>query len=212
MPRIKATKTRLEASAARAASSSPPPASIAARIRSIRRRKGITLERLSNDCGLDRGYLSRIERGHKTPSIATLLKIGEALGVQMAHLFGETVEQSAITVVRHTQYKPFSGPRNAKDAVMMVLPQSEARRASLVVVSPGAETTLGPAEHSGEEIIFVLAGQVGVSFADHEVTLSEGDCVHFDGHLKHTIRKVGDGHARAAVIVIQDLPPGARSV
>jgi len=80
----------------------------------------------------------------------------------------------------------------------------------MVMVSPGSETVLGPANHPGEEIVFVLEGQAEVSFADRKVTLAEGDCVHFDGHMKHAIRKVGQGRAQALVIVIQDLPKGRR--
>lgn len=211
MPRNTPAKRR-SAPPTLAKSAEPNPASIAARIRSIRQRKGVTLEQLAAQCALDRGYLSRIERGHKTPSIATLLKIGEALGVQMAHLFGEAVGPDAITVVRHTEYKPFPGPSNGKEhALTMVLPQSAARRLSLVMVSPGAAPTLGSADHSGEEMIFVLEGEVEVSFADRKVALSEGDCVHFDGHLKHGVRRLGTGRARALIVVGQDLAKGVRA-
>jgi transcriptional regulator with XRE-family HTH domain len=188
----------------------PTPPSIAARIRSIRQRKGITLEELARECGLDRGYLSRIERGHKTPSIGALMKVGEALDVQMAHLFGESIEPSAITVVRRNQYTTFPGPPGAKDIFEMVMPESAARRVSLVMVSPGPETTTGAAEHPGEEIIFGLEGQTEVSFADRTITIAEGDCVHFDGHLKHSIRKVGSARTRALVIIVQDLRKGSR--
>src|ERR1700691_1220500 len=75
------------------------PKAISARIKSLRRKKGITLERLASETGLDRGYLSRIERGQKTPSIAALLKIAAAMRVQMAHLFGEGVGPYSIAVV-----------------------------------------------------------------------------------------------------------------
>jgi transcriptional regulator with XRE-family HTH domain len=177
------------------------PAPIATRVRSIRRHKGITLERLSSETGLDRGYLSRVERGHKTPSLATLMKIGAALGVQMAHLFGETVGSSPITVVRRTQYKPFPGSPGAQEhAMMMIMPESETRALSLVMVSPGSAPAPS-SEHDGEEAIFVLDGQIEVSFVDRKVTLEEGDCVHFDGHLQHAIRKSGYGRSRALIIV-----------
>jgi transcriptional regulator with XRE-family HTH domain len=188
----------------------PASPSIAARIRSIRQRKGITLEQLASDCGLDRGYLSRIERGHKTPSIGALMKVGEALDVQMAHLFGESIEPSAITVVRRTQYTAFPGPPGSKDVFEMVMPESAARRVSLVMVSPGPESATGAAEHSGEEIIFGLEGQTEVSFADRTISIAAGDCVHFDGHLKHSIRKLGSARARALVIIVQDLRKGSR--
>ena len=185
--------------------------SIAARIRSLRLRKGITLEDLSELTQLDRGYLSRIERGHKTPSIATLMKVGEALGVQMSHLFGETVEPSAITVIRHSEHTPLhqEGPAAGRaahsgEAFYLIMPQSESSRVSMALLQPTAENSIGAADHAGEEIIYVLDGQAEVSFADRKVVLGAGDCVRFDGHLKHAIRKVGHARARALVIVVQD--------
>lgn len=174
---------------------------IAARLRAIRRHKGVTLERLSSLCGLDRGYLSRIERGQKTPSLAALLSIGKALDVQMSHLFGETVGPSPITVVRQAQYKDFPGVRSAHEQFAMVMPHSETRRLSLVMVSPGTAPIAAGVEHAGEEIVFVLDGEIEISFVDRKVCLAQGDCVHFDGHLKHAIRRTGTRAARALVIV-----------
>lgn len=177
------------------------PDPIAARLRSIRRHKGVTLEQLSALCGLDRGYLSRIERGQKVPSLAALLSIGKALDVQMAHLFGETVGPSPITVVRHAQYKDFPGARTGHEHFAMIMPQSETRRLSLVMLSPDSTPTPGGVEHAGEEIVFVLDGEIEVSFVDRKVSLAQGDCVHFDGHLKHAIRRIGNRPSRALIIV-----------
>jgi transcriptional regulator with XRE-family HTH domain len=181
------------------------PDPIAARLRSIRRHKGVTLERLATLCGLDRGYLSRIERGHKTPSLAALLSIGKALDVQMAHLFGETVGSSPITVVRQAQYKEFPGSGSGYEHFAMIIPQSQARKLSLVMASPDVTPTPAGVEHAGEEIVFVLEGEVEVSFVDRKVTLAQGDCVHFDGHLKHAMRRIGNRPARALIIVGEGL-------
>lgn len=177
------------------------PDPIAARLRSIRRHKRVTLERLASLCGLDRGYLSRIERGHKTPSLAALLSIGKALDVQMAHLFGETVGPSPITVVRQAQYKDFPGAHTGYEHFEMIIPQSDARRLSLVMVSPDITPTPAGVEHAGEEIVFVVEGEIELIFVDRKVSLTEGDCVHFEGHLKHAMRRIGNRPARALVIV-----------
>lgn len=194
-----ARKRSAASPAAKAQAQAPDP--IAARLRAIRRRKGVTLERLASLCGLDRGYLSRIERGHKTPSLAALLSIGKALDVQMAHLFGETVGSSPITVVRQAQYKDFPGARSGYEHFAMIIPQSDARRLSLVMVSPDITPTPAGVEHAGEEIVFVLEGEVEVSFVDRKVSLVQGDCVHFEGHLKHAMRRIGNRPARALIIV-----------
>jgi transcriptional regulator with XRE-family HTH domain len=185
------------------------PKAIAARIKSIRRKKAITLERLARDTGLDRGYLSRIERGHKTPSIAALLKIAAAMGVQMAHLFGEAVGPNSIRIVRRSAYRAFPGPTASNEhSLMLVLAQSAAHRLSAYLISPGQQPTAGSADHPGDELIFVLAGQVEIGFADRKVCLGEGDTVHFDGHLRHDIRRVGRRSAQALIVVAQD-PPGS---
>ena len=142
----------------------------------------------------------------KTPSIATLMKIAGSLDIQMSQLFGETVGQSAITLVRRKKYQPFPGPNSPNDyELMMVLPQSDRRRLSVVVMSPGPAVTPTSAEHPGEELIYMLEGRAQVCFADRIVNLSQGDCVHFDGHLRHALRSVGRGRAKALVVLGQDL-------
>jgi transcriptional regulator with XRE-family HTH domain len=212
MPSKRAPRKKADPAAPAFFSKQPGRGSIAARIRSLRLRKGITLEDLSELTQLDRGYLSRIERGHKTPSIATLMKVGEALGVQMSHLFGETVEPGAIKVVRHGERTPLHHEgAHSGEAFYLIMPQSESSRVSMGLLQPTAVSSIGAADHAGEEIIYVLDGQAEVSFADRKVVLGAGDCVRFDGHLKHAIRKVGHARARALVIVVQDPAKASRA-
>jgi transcriptional regulator with XRE-family HTH domain len=55
-------------------------------LREIRSERGISQERLAHLCGLDRTYLSGIERGERNPSLANILKIADALGVKVSEL------------------------------------------------------------------------------------------------------------------------------
>ena len=54
---------------------------LGAGIKSYRNEKGLTLKYLAALCGLSVSYLSDIETGRTTPSIQTLSKITEALGL-----------------------------------------------------------------------------------------------------------------------------------
>jgi transcriptional regulator with XRE-family HTH domain len=56
-------------------------------IRSIRNRRGVSQESLALQCGLDRTYISGIERGTRNPSLTNILKIATALDVRPAGLF-----------------------------------------------------------------------------------------------------------------------------
>ena len=48
-------------------------------VRELRERAGHSQERLSAECGFDRTYISRVERGIINPTISRLWKIAEVL-------------------------------------------------------------------------------------------------------------------------------------
>jgi transcriptional regulator with XRE-family HTH domain len=66
---------------------SPEHAAFGQRIRTIRNRRGVSQESLALQCGLDRTYISGIERGIRNPSLTNILKIATALDVPSSDLF-----------------------------------------------------------------------------------------------------------------------------
>jgi ribosome-binding protein aMBF1 (putative translation factor) len=60
-------------------------------LRTVRHERGISQEALSDSAGLDRTYPSLLERGLRQPTLAMLLRIAEALGVEPAQLVNQTV-------------------------------------------------------------------------------------------------------------------------
>jgi transcriptional regulator with XRE-family HTH domain len=66
---------------------SPAHAAFGQAIRAIRNRRGISQEALALQCGLDRTYISGIERGTRNPSLTNILKLAAALEVRPSELF-----------------------------------------------------------------------------------------------------------------------------
>jgi transcriptional regulator with XRE-family HTH domain len=60
---------------------------LGARIKELRRRKGLTQDKLSEIVGIDPKHLSRIEVGKGYPSLDTLDKIGKVLKVELKDFF-----------------------------------------------------------------------------------------------------------------------------
>jgi transcriptional regulator with XRE-family HTH domain len=56
------------------------------RVRELRKAKGWTQEKLEENSGLDRTYISDIERGVRNPSFKSLEKLAKALKVKVADL------------------------------------------------------------------------------------------------------------------------------
>ena len=55
-------------------------------ISEIRKSKGISQEVLSGLAGIGRTHLSAIERGERKPTLETLFRISEALGIKMSEI------------------------------------------------------------------------------------------------------------------------------
>lgn len=55
-------------------------------LRQFRKNINFSQEKLSQESGLDRTYISLLERGIRQPTLTSLLKLGAALGVSTADL------------------------------------------------------------------------------------------------------------------------------
>ena len=57
------------------------------KLRQLRREKGLTQEAFADLCGLDRTYISGLERGKRNPSLNAIHCMAEALEVSAGHFF-----------------------------------------------------------------------------------------------------------------------------
>ena len=55
-------------------------------LRELRVARGLSQERLALEAGLDRTYVSGIERGERNPSLGNLFKLVDALGSNVSEL------------------------------------------------------------------------------------------------------------------------------
>jgi transcriptional regulator with XRE-family HTH domain len=173
---------------------------IGPRLRHIRQEKGMTVEALAAAAGLDKGFLSRLERGAKRPSIDTVLRLSAALGVPVGQLFGERTTEDTVRVSR-------GAGRDRTDegdgySFELLTPKGSLMEGFLFEV--GAQFAGSGQHHDGEEMFFVLAGTVEMRTPDRSYVLEAGDCAYFPGHLAHSMRRLGDAPATALIAVARE--------
>ena len=167
-----------------------------ARLRAVRRQRGLTLEQLAEQTGLTKSYLSKIERRHSTPSIAVALKVARALDVDVGRLFSDEAAEEQITVDRAD---PHSGRYRA------LAPTLLGKSMSPFVVRPTGTDSADPhPEHSGQEFVFVHAGTVELRYGDQTITLAAGDSAYFDASVGHKLRAIGAAPAEVVVVTHND--------
>ncbi len=62
------------------------PDKMAARLKQLRGKKGMTQQQLATAAGVSLGYIARLEPGRHDPKLSSLRKIAKALGVRLAKL------------------------------------------------------------------------------------------------------------------------------
>lgn len=62
-------------------------AQLGQRVKQLRLQKGLSQEALAERCGLDRTYVSGIERGVRNPTLEVLHIIANGLNIDLAGLF-----------------------------------------------------------------------------------------------------------------------------
>jgi transcriptional regulator with XRE-family HTH domain len=67
-----------------------PRRAFGATVRRFRIAKGLSQERLAEDCGLDRTYISGIERGVRNPGLVNICRLAGALGKAPGELLADT--------------------------------------------------------------------------------------------------------------------------
>ncbi|MGH7041186.1 MAG: helix-turn-helix domain-containing protein [Acetobacteraceae bacterium] len=181
---------------------------IGPRLRHIRLKKGFTVEALAAAAGLDKGFLSRLERGTKRPSVETVLRLSAILDVPVGQLFGEQTTEDTVRVSRAAgRSRSFEEP-NAYSFELLT-PKGGLMEGFLFHV--GAGPVGHGQQHDGEEMFLVLSGTVEMRTPDRSYVLEKGDCAYFPGHLAHQMRRLGPEPATAVIAVARDRPPARRN-
>ena len=175
------------------------------RLKLLRKKLGVTLETLAEKTGLTKSYLSKVERGLNTPSIAAALKLAKALNVQVEELFSEESDGvDGYSIVRRDQRKSLSSGDDGP-AYAPLAQQIGARALLPFIVHPPCDFSHSTfKEHLGEEFIFVHEGQVEVDFMNQRIILERGDALHFNAQKPHRIRSLGETQAELLVVIHSD--------
>jgi transcriptional regulator with XRE-family HTH domain len=169
---------------------------LGARVRALRRERGLTLKGLGRLAGLSHPFLSQVERGLARPSVGSVERIAAALDVSVAHLWSPPRRREAVRVVRRDEGEI----REHGDSTLREL-LGEPGTPTLREWS--ARSRRWPAEtevHTGEVALYVARGQIEVDLGGAIHALAEGDAVRFDGAIPHRLRRTGGTGTRALLI------------
>jgi transcriptional regulator with XRE-family HTH domain len=161
-----------------------------------------SLRQLAGEVGCSESFLSKVENDKLRPSLAMLHRIVSVLGVSIGKLFsrGNGVDPSVLTVVRANS-RPIlkTGHMRSGNGITLesLVPMSIAvlLEANIHRVARGGSSR-GFIQHQGEEMGFVLEGDIELNVQGKKITVGKGDTFFFQSHLKHGYRNIGKTEAQ----------------
>lgn len=179
-------------------------AQIGAQLKAARMARRKTLAEVADESGLTKGFLSKLERDQASASVASLMRLCDALGISVGALFNASPGE----VIRHDAYPRinFGGTGMVE---YLLTPHGERRmQAILSEIEPGGGS--GDEDYSlpaDVEFVFVLDGRLFVTLHDEEILLEQGDTLTFPPHTPHTFRSANtEGRTKVLWVFSPALP------
>lgn len=179
---------------------SRPSTGVGQEIRALRKALKMTLSDCAEAASLSVGFLSLVERDQKQPSLDALQRISKALGIEVGWLFppspdGDPVANKYVVrkgFRRRIDYSRLSGTEYLGEIDYLLSPSVDGQLVmSLMEFAPGGHSGDNPLSHEGEEVGYVLSGQLTLEIEGTLFVLEEGDSFALPGYKAHRYCNTG---------------------
>lgn len=174
---------------------------VGARLKHARLNRRASLRQLADEVGCTESFLSKVENDKVRPSLTMLHKIVQSLDISIAKLFTESAEVSSPVTVLAAGKRTMLATEHTRlgEGITLesLLPVSLAvlLEANIHHVAPGGSSR-GFIHHQGEEMGYVLEGELELTVNGKTVRLKQGDSFFFYSSLPHGYRNHGTVAAR----------------
>lgn len=170
------------------------------RLRDIRRLRRATLKTIADRAGVSESFLSQVERGRASASIASLRRIANALGVSVADLFEPDGPPRPRVLRKDARPSLAFGVLGRK---LLLTPQPLQHLEVFVgELDPGGSTGPEPYAHGdSEELFVVIAGTVQLELGGDLHDLEAGDSIDYRSSTPHRVTNVGEERAEVMWII-----------
>lgn len=179
---------------------------IGERLRELREARNISMRALATRSGLSANALSMIERGKASPSVSTLYKLADALGISITSFFGSDSQRKQVVYLKADERTRVSFTRGIFEGLGG---EQFVGRVEPFMLTLESNANSGPRSmtHTGHEFVFCLRGELEYQVERQVYQLSSGDSLLFAAHLKHRWKNVG-GTVVSALIIISGFEEG----
>ena len=161
-------------------------------IRRLREQQRVSLRQLAAGTGLTASFLSRLERDKTSITVADLRKVAMYFNVPITRFLDDESQGNSSAAVFRKSERGRGAGSSASRIESLVPASARQLEAWLITAQPGVDGGSSH-PHAGEELTYVLRGQVKYVVAGHTYLLDSDDAIFHPGDVAHAWEVVGTG-------------------
>jgi transcriptional regulator with XRE-family HTH domain len=176
------------------------PGDVSQRLRQLRLENGLSIRALAEASGLSANTLSLIENGKISPSVSTLHRAANALGIPIMAFFEAPWLRKQVVLSRRSERAQARFEHGAVEDLSIGF-ASRALHSCVVTLEPHAGSGSDHIVHTGDEFVYCLQGRITYIVDGTPYILEPGDSLIFESHLPHRWQNEGDTLAQMLLVL-----------
>ncbi|WP_435283607.1 helix-turn-helix domain-containing protein [Streptomyces koelreuteriae] len=166
--------------------------SLARSVKHWRAVRGFTLDVLAARAGVSRGMLIQIEQARTNPSLGTVVKIGDALGISITTLLDHEKGPNVHVVPAEQTVRLWHTDAGSYNRLLAGTEAPGPLEMWDWLLMPGESSPSDPHPAGTTELLHVTAGELTLTADGVEYRVPAGASVHFEANVPHTYGNTGD--------------------
>ncbi|MGL4977306.1 MAG: cupin domain-containing protein [Cetobacterium sp.] len=155
------------------------------KIKKFRTDQKLSLKELAEKIDSTSALLSQIEKGITNPSINTLKNLSIALNIPLYKFFLEESFKK-VHIVKKNERKIIKPSKDSGVSYEVLSPEPQTHMEFMILnLEPNSSSKEIEIGHTGQEVAFILKGEVILNIDGESFSLSEGDSIKIEKFVKH---------------------------
>jgi XRE family transcriptional regulator, regulator of sulfur utilization len=172
-------------------------------VRRFRAVRQLSVRNLADKCGFSPSFISQVELGQASPSIASTERIASALGVSLGEFF-RAASPSLPAIIR-VKDRPVLQSQWSHAKIEVLGPASEDSRleSMLMTLKAGGASASRPYTRQAEQLAVVFRGTVRLQLEEEMYVLGEGDAVSIPAGTRHCWNNAARKQVQVFIVTVR---------
>jgi transcriptional regulator with XRE-family HTH domain/mannose-6-phosphate isomerase-like protein (cupin superfamily) len=179
---------------------------VARNVAALRRRRGITLDELAARSGVSKGMAVQVEQARTNPSIGTLVRLANGLGVSVADLVQEAGPPPVTAVPAGSGTRLWVTAAGSSAELLVGAGGTTVVELWSWTIAPGERHAAAAHTAGAFEMLHVLEGRLALEVDGTRHEVGPGGAVRFLADRPHAYACAGDAPVRFEMVTVE---PGA---